>query len=406
MQRRKTDGWRRRYNGRHPATMLTTLPPLSLYIHLPWCVRKCPYCDFNSHALRDEIPAQTYVDALIRDLEHDLPRVWGRRVQTIFIGGGTPSLFDPAHIDALLAGVRARIAVSANAEITLEANPGTVDAARFAGYRTAGVNRLSIGIQSFNDGHLSALGRIHGRAEALRAATAARAAGFDNFNLDLMYGLPGQTLAEALADIDAALAFSPPHVSAYQLTLEPNTEFHRRPPALPDDDAVADMHAAIAARLAEAGFAHYEVSAYARAGHACRHNLNYWTFGDYLGIGAGAHAKISAAHGVVRLAKTRAPKAFMQHAGSANAVASEQRIDASELPFEFMLNGLRLHAGVALADFEQRTGLARAAIAPMLAAARERGLLEPCGDEAWRPTALGQRFLNDLIALFLPARAA
>lgn len=386
--------------------MLTTLPPLSLYIHLPWCVRKCPYCDFNSHALRDEIPAQAYVDALLRDLEHDLPRVWGRRVQTIFIGGGTPSLFDPAHIGTLLAGVRARIVLSAAAEITLEANPGTVDAARFAGYRAAGVNRLSIGIQSFNDAHLTALGRIHGRAEGLRAATAARDAGFDNFNLDLMYGLPGQTLAEALSDIDTTLEISPPHVSAYQLTLEPNTEFYRRPPTLPDEDAVADMHTAVAARLAEAGFQHYEVSAYARAGHACRHNLNYWTFGDYLGIGAGAHTKISDANGIVRLMKTRAPKAFIQHAGGRQALASEQRIDASELAFEFMLNALRLQAGVALADFEQRTGLARASIAPTLAAARERGLLEPCGDDAWRPTALGQRFLNDLVAFFLPARGA
>lgn len=385
--------------------MPTTLPPLSLYIHLPWCVRKCPYCDFNSHAVRDEIPAQAYIDALMRDLEQDLPRVWGRRVQTIFIGGGTPSLFNPEHIDALLAGVRARIGVSASAEITLEANPGTVDEARFAGYRAAGVNRLSIGIQSFNDAHLHALGRIHGRAEALRAATVARSAGFDNFNLDLMYGLPGQTLAEALTDIDTALELSPPHLSAYQLTLEPNTEFHRRPPALPDDDLVADMHIAIAARLNDAGFKQYEVSAYARPQYECRHNLNYWTFGDYLGIGAGAHAKISDAEGITRLVKARAPAAFLEYAGTPQALASEQRIAHDELAFEFMLNNLRLHAGFTLALFEQRTGLTRAAITPALAAAQSRGLLT-LNDEAVHATPLGRRFLNDLVALFLPARAA
>lgn len=393
-------------NWQSKRTVLTALPPLSLYIHLPWCVRKCPYCDFNSHAARGDVPAQEYIEALLRDLEHDLPRVWGRRVQTIFIGGGTPSLFDPVHIDALLAGVRARMAVSATAEITLEANPGTVDTVRFAGYRTAGVNRLSIGMQSFNDAHLQALGRIHGRAEALRAAHAAREAGFGNFNFDLMYGLPGQTLAEALADIDTALEFSPPHISAYQLTLEPNTEFHHRPPPLPDDDAVTDMHAAIAQRLADARFEQYEVSAYARPAQQCRHNLNYWAFGDYLGIGAGAHAKISSADGIVRLAKQRAPSAFMEHAGTAAAMASEQRIGAGELPFEFMLNQLRLHAGFTLPDFETRTGLARTGIAGALADARARGLLELCGEDAFRPTELGRRFLNDLVALFLPARAA
>lgn len=379
----------------------TAMPPLSLYIHLPWCVRKCPYCDFNSHAVRDELPEDAYIDALVRDLEQDLPRVWGRHVHTIFLGGGTPSLFSPASVDRLLSEVRARLFIVPDAEVTLEANPGTIELERFRRYRDAGVNRLSIGIQSFDAAKLRTLGRIHGREEALRAAAAARDAGFDNFNLDLMFGLPRQMLAEALADVDTAIALAPTHLSLYQLTIEPNTLFHHRPPALPDDDAAFAMQEALQARLRAAGYAQYEVSAYAQPGHQCAHNRNYWRFGDYLGIGAGAHAKITDANGITRLWKAKQPKEYMAAAGTPAGVGGERRLTRAEVGLEFMMNALRLTDGVESALFAERTGQPLSLIQRRLQAAEARGLL------AWdahriRPTELGHRFLNDLLALFLP----
>ena len=379
----------------------SALPPLSLYIHFPWCVRKCPYCDFNSHALRGEIPEAQYIDALLTDLEQDLPRIWGRPVRSIFLGGGTPSLFSPEAIERLLAGIRARVVLLPEAEVTLEANPGTVETDRFRGYRDAGVNRLSIGIQSFDPEQLQKLGRIHGRGEALAAAQAARAAGFDNFNLDLMFGLPRQTPDEALADLRTALALQPTHLSLYQLTLEPNTLFHAQPPELPDDDAIAGMQEALQTELAVAGFAQYEVSAYARAGRRCRHNLNYWQFGDYLGIGAGAHAKITDAAGITRLWKVKQPREFLETAGTRNVLGGEQRSSEGDAAFEFMLNALRLTEGVPVSLFSERAGLDPDCLQKALAQAMARGLLEP-GVGHIRPTPLGQRFLNELVALFLP----
>jgi len=376
-------------------------PPLSLYVHLPWCVRKCPYCDFNSHEARGEIPEQAYVDALLRDLEEELPRAWGRLVRTVFFGGGTPSLFSPAAIERLLAGLRTRLPFVPDAEITLEANPGTVDVERFRGFRAAGINRLSIGVQSFAPDKLQALGRIHGRDEALRAADSARAAGFDNFNLDLMYGLPGQDLAQALADIRAAIALKPTHLSAYQLTLEPNTLFHARPPQLPDDDATWAMQEAIEHELAGAGFRQYEVSAYAQPGFECRHNLNYWRFGDYLGIGAGAHGKLSQPDGIVRRWKVKQPKEYLAHAGSAHALGGEQHVTAAEAPFEFMLNALRLTDGFTPTLFAERSGLPLSVVHATLEVAQSKGLLG-VDAERIRPTPHGQRFLNDLQMLFLP----
>jgi len=379
----------------------TALPPLSLYIHFPWCVRKCPYCDFNSHAVRGDLPEDQYIDALLADLESDLPRVWGRPVRTVFLGGGTPSLFSPEAIERLLAGVRARVALVPEAEVTLEANPGTVETERFRGYRAAGVNRLSIGIQSFQPEQLHTLGRIHGRDEALAAAQAARAAGFDNFNLDLMFGLPQQTLDEALTDLRTALALHPTHLSLYQLTLEPNTLFHAQPPELPDEDVLAAMQEALQAELADAGFAQYEVSAYARAGRRCRHNLNYWQFGDYLGIGAGAHAKITDAEGVTRLWKVKQPRDYLETAGTPAGLGGEQRPSRDDVVFEFMLNALRLTEGVPALLFNERTGLDPSCMQKPLTQAMARGLLEP-GLEHIRPTPLGRRFLNELVALFLP----
>jgi len=380
----------------------TALPPLSLYIHFPWCVQKCPYCDFNSHPLRAELPEERYIDALLADLEQDLPRVWGRPVRTVFLGGGTPSLFSPAAIDRLLSGVRARLPLAADAEITLEANPGTVELGRFRGYRDAGVSRLSIGIQSFDPEQLRILGRIHGRDEALAAARAAREAGFDNFNLDLMFGLPGQTPEQALTDVRTALALAPTHLSLYQLTLEPQTPFHARPPAnLPDDDALAIMQESLQREVASAGFAQYEVSAYARAGRECRHNRNYWQFGDYLGIGAGAHAKITDALGITRLAKRKQPQDYLAHAGTAAAIGEERRLDPKDAIFEFMLNALRLTQGVPAALFRERTSLEYSHIEAPLARAGALGFLEAEPGRI-RPSALGRRFLNDLIALFLP----
>jgi putative oxygen-independent coproporphyrinogen III oxidase len=379
-----------------------TLPPLSLYVHVPWCVRKCPYCDFNSHEVRnDAIPEQAYVDALLRDLEYDLPRAWGRRVQSVYLGGGTPSLFSAEAVDRLLSGLRARLPFAPGAEITLEANPGAVEQARFVGYRQAGVNRLSIGVQSFADDKLRALGRIHGGEEALRAAAAARAAGFENFNLDLMFGLPDQDAGQALADLETALAQAPSHLSLYQLTLEPNTLFHARPPELPGDESVWEAQQALQARLAQAGLTQYEISAYARPGQESRHNLNYWMFGDYLGIGAGAHGKLSHAGGVTRLWKVKHPREYLAGAGGDEAVGGREEIGGGDVAFEFMMNALRLNDGFTPEQFDERTGLRLPSVEQGLEAAQARGLLERSATRI-RPTEQGRRFLNDLLTLFLP----
>jgi putative oxygen-independent coproporphyrinogen III oxidase len=380
------------------AVRLSVLPPLALYIHIPWCVRKCPYCDFNSHERRGELPEADYIDALFRDVEAALPRIWGRRIVSVFIGGGTPSLFSPQSIDALLAGVRARLTVEPDAEITLEANPGTVEATRFRGFRSAGVNRISIGVQSFDERMLAALGRIHGRDEACRAIEAALAA-FDNVNVDLMYALPFQSAEMARADLEQALAFGVPHVSAYQLTIEPNTVFWSRPPKLPDHDAAADMQLALEETLAGAGYEHYEISAFARPGRRCRHNLNYWQFGDYLGIGAGAHGKLSFPDRITRHVRAKQPDAYMR----ANPRTEERVVPAHELPFEFMLNALRLVEGFDVPLFAERTGLPLHVIEAQLASAEERKLLE----RDWRrirPSERGRHFLNELLAAFLPDR--
>jgi putative oxygen-independent coproporphyrinogen III oxidase len=378
---------------------LSAPPPLSLYVHLPWCVRKCPYCDFNSHELRGGIEEATYVDALLRDLEQDLPRVWGRTVHTVFFGGGTPSLFAPASIDRLLSGIRARVPLDPRAEITLEANPGTVELERFRGYREAGINRLSIGIQSFEPQKLQALGRIHGRDEALAAAQAARDAGFDNFNLDLMFGLPGQTVDQAKADLTTALEQAPSHLSLYQLTIEANTLFHARPPVLPDEDAIWEMQTALQAMAADAGFDQYEVSAYARPGRESRHNLNYWNFGDYLGIGAGAHGKLSDAQSVARLWKHRHPKTYVQTAGTPASVGGGQTLDRHDLVVEFMLNALRLTHGFPVHLFPDHTGLPITAAGEALTLAEQRGLIQRDAHTI-RPTQLGRTHLNNLLELF------
>jgi len=382
---------------------LAALPPLSLYVHLPWCLKKCPYCDFNSHAVRgalEELPQRRYVDALVADLEAALPFVWGRRVHTIFIGGGTPSLFAPEEIERLLASIRARLPLEPGCEITLEANPGTFERERFHAFRAAGVNRLSIGVQSFDDARLAALGRVHDAAQA-RAAIAEAKDAFETFNIDLMYALPGQTLAECEADLDAALAFAPPHLSVYQLTIEPNTYFAKYPPPLPDDDLASSMLDRIAETTVAAGLERYEVSAYARAGHRARHNLNYWEFGDYLGIGAGAHGKLSFPHRVVRQVRLRDPAAYLAGAEAGAAIASETEVQRAELPFEFMLNALRLREGFELARFAERTGMPLSAIAGPLAEAERRGLVERDLHHV-RPSERGFDFLNDLLELFLP----
>ncbi len=378
------------------------LPPLSLYVHLPWCARKCPYCDFNSHAAED-FDEQGYVDALLDDLHNDLPLVWGRGIHSIFFGGGTPSLFSPEAIDRLLGGLRALLPISPGAEITLEANPGSADAGHFRGYREAGVNRLSIGVQSFDDDRLQALGRIHDRRAALDAFAAARAAGFDNINLDLMFALPGQDIDAALNDLDQAIALEPEHISHYQLTLEPNTLFHRYPPSLPDDESAARMQECCLERLAGAGYRHYEISAHARAGRQCRHNLNYWQFGDYLGIGAGAHGKISlpAEDTLLRRSRLRHPRDYEQARGS-QRIGEERRLQPADRVFEFMLNALRLCDGFEPRLFQDHTGLTLSSIQPLLDQAVSRGLLE-ASPERIRPSPLGQRFLNDLQALFLDA---
>jgi putative oxygen-independent coproporphyrinogen III oxidase len=385
-----------------PGTLnLATLPPLSLYVHMPWCLKKCPYCDFNSHEWRgaDAPPEQRYLDALVADLEAALPLVWGRRVHSIFIGGGTPSLFSPASIDRLLADIRARLPLEPGCEVTLEANPGTFERDRFRGFRAAGVTRLSVGVQSFDDTKLKAIGRVHDAAQARAAVEEAKAA-FDTFNLDLMYALPGQTLPMLQADLDTALSFEPPHLSIYHLTLEPNTYFASHPPALPDDEAAADMLDLITGRTQAAGLQRYEVSAFAKPGHRCRHNLNYWQFGDYLGIGAGAHGKLSFAHRIVRQVRWREPAAYMTQALQGHAVSNEHEVAREQLPFEFMLNALRLKDGFELAMFSERTGLALTAIQRPLEAAEAKGLLQRDLHRAW-PTARGFDFLNDLQSLFL-----
>lgn len=412
-----------------PGTLqLPSLPPLSLYVHLPWCLKKCPYCDFNSHELApktpaastpqggalglgrpgaelnpQEVPEQRYIDALVADLEASLPLIWGRSVQSIFIGGGTPSLFSPQGINRLLSDIRARLKLAADCEITLEANPGTFEKERFRAFRDAGVTRLSVGVQSFNDAHLKALGRVHDRSQALAALEEA-AHSFETWNLDLMYALPGQDLAQLDEDLDAALSFAPPHLSVYHLTIEPNTYFAKFPPKTPDEDTAYAMLDRITERTGVAGLQRYEVSAYAKPGHGCQHNLNYWQFGDYLGIGAGAHGKLSFAHRVIRQVRAREPRLYMERALSADAgsaVVQEEEVSRADLPFEFMLNALRLKDGFALQDFSERTGLALTAIRAALEEAERKGWLTRTLARA-QPTAQGFDFLSDLQALFLP----
>ncbi|WP_308725820.1 radical SAM family heme chaperone HemW [Metapseudomonas otitidis] len=376
------------------------LPPLAAYVHIPWCVRKCPYCDFNSHAAGPELPETDYVDAVLADLEQDLVHVHGRPLTSIFFGGGTPSLFSAAALGRLLEGIERRVPFAPDIEITLEANPGTFEQAKFSAYRQLGINRLSIGVQSFQGDKLKGLGRIHDGSEAIRAADMARNAGFDNFNLDLMHGLPDQSLEDALYDLRTAIAQGPTHLSWYQLTMEPNTVFWSQPPQLPEDDLLWDIQEAGQALLAEAGYAQYEVSAYARAGRQARHNLNYWTFGDFLGIGAGAHAKLSSPEGrIQRTWKTRLPKDYLDPAKAFQAGARE--LDADELPFEFLMNALRLTDGVPAGLYPQRTGLPLADLAASRREAEAQGLLQ--ADPArLAATPKGQLFLNDLLQRFLP----
>ncbi|MBZ3927164.1 radical SAM family heme chaperone HemW [Xanthomonas citri] len=378
-------------------------PPLSLYVHLPWCVRKCPYCDFNSHAAKGALPFEEYVDALIRDLDADLPLVWGRVVHSVFFGGGTPSLFPPQAIDRFLQAAAARLRFAPNLEITLETNPGTAEHGRFEHYRAAGVNRLSFGVQTFDDVALQRLGRIHDSAEAERAIKLAQDAGYDNFNIDLMYALPEQTLMQAEHDLERAFALQPAHLSHYQLTLEPNTVFFARPPkGIPDDDAAWDIQEHCQGLLADAGYAQYEVSAYAKPGRQCAHNLNYWRFGDYLGIGAGAHGKISsgAEEHVLRRWKHKHPQSYLASAGTAASIGGDEIVPGERLPFEYMLNLLRLHEGFRLSDFEASTGLAACAIKAPLARAVAQGWMRQ-QDGRVVPTELGRRFTNDVVELFL-----
>jgi putative oxygen-independent coproporphyrinogen III oxidase len=385
-------------------------PSLALYVHMPWCVRKCPYCDFNSHQLTSPAPDASYIDALIRDFDAQLPWVRDRRIDTVFFGGGTPSLFQPEDFSRLLGALRERITFAADAEVTMEANPGTIERGRFAGYRDAGINRVSLGAQSFAPRALAALGRIHSAQDTHRAVEELRAANLDNFNLDLMYALPGQTQEDALDDVRTACALEPAHISYYHLTLEPGTVFHARPPSLPDEDAAWSMQCAGQELLADAGYVQYEVSAYARHGARCRHNLNYWLFGDYLGVGAGAHGKLSLAlpHRILRTTKPKQPREYLTQvrrmgpdAASAAPVIDESScIRCEDLPFEFMLNALRLNEGFRVLDYRERTGLDIDTAAAKLAAGEARGLLERHAD-GWRPTGLGRRFLNDLQGSFL-----
>jgi len=381
------------------------LPPLSLYIHLPWCVAKCPYCDFNSHALKGQLPEERYIDALLADLEVDLPRVWGRTVHTVFLGGGTPSLFSAKAIDRLLSGVRARLALAPDAEVTMEANPGAVEYDRFEGYRAAGVNRISLGVQSFNNHQLKTLGRIHSSDDAHRAIGDIKQAGFERFNLDLMWALPGQDVEQALDDLNQALSFEPEHLSHYQLTLEPNTLFAARPPTLPDEDTVFDVQIACAQVLTEAGFEDYEISAWSRPSGASRHNLNYWHFGDYLGIGAGAHGKVTlpAEASVRRTRRKSHPRPYLNALEDGKFIAEDWCVPAEQLAFEYFLNRTRLAAAIDLAEFEQRTGVPIESIRAPLDRALELGLLEQdVSGHILQRSELGRQFLNDLQALFLP----
>lgn len=378
---------------------LSSLPPLSLYIHFPWCVRKCPYCDFNSHEVKQAFDEQAYLKALRSDLEYALPMVWGRKIFTVFIGGGTPSLMSASGLDQLLSDIRTLLPIDSNAEITMEANPGTFEAEKFRQYRSSGVNRLSIGIQSFNSAHLQALGRIHNGDEAMRAIEIAQA-NFDNFNLDLMFALPNQSLEESAQDLTRALSFNPTHLSLYHLTLEPNTYFAKYPPSIPDDDLSSLMQENIQERMKEAGYHHYEVSAFAKPGFESRHNLNYWNFGDYLGIGAGAHSKLSFPHRILRQMRHKQPKAFVEAAMSGDAVQESYEIGREDLPFEFMLNSLRLNDGFESKLFYERTGLLLNSIENVLSLAEKKSLLE-IDHLRIRPTPLGQRFLNDLQQMFL-----
>ena len=380
----------------------TATPPLSLYIHVPWCVRKCPYCDFNSHEVRDTLPEQDYVDALIADLELDLPGVWGRTVETVFIGGGTPSLFSADAIERLLSEVRARIPLKPGAEITLEANPGTVDQARFTGFYEAGVNRLSIGVQSFQAGLLKKIGRIHDDREALTAITAAQRAGFTNINLDLMYGLPGQTTEQALADLQTAIDQQPAHISRYELTIEPNTWFHRHPPEPVDDERLWEMQETGRALLDANGYTRYEVSAYAKDNRQCRHNLNYWQFGDYLGIGAGAHAKITDAsrQTISRTAKTRHPRSYMENANSERRISSRNDLGEADVKLEYVLNALRLDQGFTTTGFSETTGLPFSCMQETITAACEKGLLAQ-ENATIRATPGGQQYLNELLQYWI-----
>src|SRR5438067_1392409 len=377
-----------------------TLPPLSLYVHIPWCLKKCPYCDFNSHEARGDVPQDAYVDALLKDLELALPSIWGRKVLSVFIGGGTPSLFAPESIDKLLSGIRARVPLYPDAEITLEANPGTFERAKFDGYYAAGVTRLSIGVQSFDPRHLQALGRVHDADEARRAVEAALMI-FDTVNLDLMYALPGQTLDEARRDLETALLLAPQHLSFYHLTIEPNTLFHRYPPPLPDDDAAADMEQLIDTTLAHASFFHYETSAYAQPAHECRHNINYWRFGDYLGIGAGAHSKLSFADAILRQMRWKQPQQYLARVAKGLPIQEEAEVTRADVGFEFMLNALRLAEGVPTSLFSERTGFSLSLVSREVEIATRKGLLEP-EPAVIKPTALGRRFLNDLQQIFLP----
>ena len=388
-----------------PGTLqLAALPPLALYIHLPWCLKKCPYCDFNSHAVPTAgLPEQAYIAALLADLEAALPLVWGRTVHSIFLGGGTPSLFSPTAIDQLLGALRARVRLEADCEVTLEANPGTFEKDRFRAFRAAGVTRLSIGVQSFSDDSLKTLGRVHDRAQAIAAVEEAAQA-FDTFNLDIMYALPGQDLVALKKDMALALTLAPPHISIYHLSIEPNTYFAKFPPQLPEEDTAYEMLDLITEMTGQAGLQRYEVSAYARPGHACRHNLNYWKFGDYLGLGAGAHSKLSFAHRVVRQVRFREPALYLEKALAGAFVAQETQVSRSDLPFEFMLNALRLKDGFALQLFAERTGLPMTAIEKELQLAQGKGWLERDLTTV-RPSVHGYDFLNDLQSLFLQVQA-
>jgi putative oxygen-independent coproporphyrinogen III oxidase len=381
----------------------TATPPLSLYIHIPWCVRKCPYCDFNSHEARDEIPEAAYIKALITDLEQDLPAIWGRSIETVFFGGGTPSLFSPEGIDRLLCDIRARVALKPDAEVTLEANPGTVDQARFQGFRDAGINRLSIGIQSFQPDLLQQIGRIHNGNEAIAAVEAARQAGFDNFNLDLMFGLPGQTAKQALLDLQTATELGPTHISWYELTIEPNTWFHRHPPQRPDDNTLWEMQQAGRTLLEAAGFERYEVSAYARDKQQCRHNINYWQFGDYLGIGAGAHAKITdaATQTIYRTSRIKHPRGYLDSAHTAKRISTTTTLAAGDVILEFAMNALRLDQGFSPSTFNATTGLPYTVIENIVSQCMADGWLELDKDMI-RTTQHGQRYLDELLQQWMP----